>query len=143
MPKLPKFVIILLFLAAIFGVEYLAVRDLVYPTFYILLAIVTGSIIYVMFKWASRLGAGSDLSLFGLRILSGLISAAGLVLLALWFMFVIWLPMISFTPQNPLADPKIVAASVFVVVFGFGLLLLGAFLYFRFMRKSGVIVYPR
>jgi hypothetical protein len=141
-PKLPKFVIIPLLILCILAVEYLAARDTIYPTFYILVAIVAGFIIYLMFRWASRLGSGSDLSLFGLRILSGLLSAAGLILLMLWFMFVIWFPMISLAP-NLLTDPKMVAATVFVVVFGFGLLLLGAFLYFRFMRRSGVIVYPR
>jgi len=122
-------------------IEFLFVKNLFYPTIYILVGGVAGWLVYILFIKASRIRAGSDLRIFGLKILSALVGLAGALLAGFWMVFIIYQPI--FFQQISLDDPKFICASVFILVFGFGLLLLGAFLYFRFMRKAGIIIFPR
>lgn len=122
------------------SIEYYFLRDFYVPTIYILVAIGTIYLDYKLFIWASRIRVRSELRLFGLKLLSGVVAGVGALFLFLAAHFVLW-PLMFL--QDPFRDPVIVSLSIFFGLLGLGLLLLGSFLFFRFMRRAGVIIFPR
>jgi hypothetical protein len=154
--KLPKFVVILLFILAVIAVEFFVATTLFHLTVYLLAAIIAGFLDWKIFQKFSRISLHSDARLFGARILSGLIFAAGWALGAIWFAYfanpiglflaAFWpfgLPFMLLTPSLFPNDPAFIAGSVLIVIFAYGLILIGAFLQFRFMRRAGIIIFPR
>jgi len=139
--RLPMFVKVLLLILLILAIEYFVVTPAFYPTIYLLTAIVAGYLDWKIFQKASRIGMHSEARLFGVNILSGLIAFCGALLLGFWYAFMIFQPIMF--PQFSLGNPWVASASVFVIVLALGLLVVAAFLRFRFMRRTGVIIYPR
>jgi len=136
---LPTFVKIGLVFFAILLFEYLFLKAYLNTTVYIFVALGTIYIIYKLFIIASRIRVTSDLRLWGLRILSGLTFVIGVLLLAGVLMSYAFT---AFTPEK-LDNPSYMSVFVFFGVFGLGLMFLSSYLMFRFMSKSGVIVYRR
>jgi len=154
--RLPKFVVILLFILAVIAVEFFVATTLFHLTVYLLAAVIAGFLDWKIFQKFSRISLHSDARLFGARILSGLLFAAGWALGAIWFAYfanpigvflaAFWpfgLPFMLLTPSLFPNDPAFIAGSVFIVIFAYGLMLVGAFLQFRFMRGAGIIIFPR
>jgi len=104
---------------------------------------------YCIFKTLSRITRRlySDEGLFGMMILAGFLFVGSLYgLLTLWF-YSLSLPLflalnyIPFEGYIPLEGTQVL--SVFLFVFLLGLMLVSGFLEFRFMRRAGIIVFPR
>jgi len=125
----------------IFAAEWMFAGSLVFPTYYLLAGIVPCWITYKLFIRASRIRAHSDLGIFGLKLLSGLAILAGSFLITI---AMVW-P--AFFPRTPLRllseDPLFIGLDIFMIVLGFGLALLGGFIYFKYMRRAGIIIFPR
>lgn len=79
----------------------------------------------------------SDRGLFALKLLSGGI----LILAAFIFVFSIFLLGGLFTEPQPSLGRE--TASVFLIAVSFALIILSAYLMFKFERRSGIIVYKR
>ncbi|MFZ7138179.1 MAG: AN1-type zinc finger domain-containing protein [archaeon] len=79
----------------------------------------------------------SSLGIFGLKILSGVMIGVGFVLI--YFIVFAGFMAIIYATNTATFD----LLSLFFSIFSFGLLLAGAYLMFRFQRKSGIIVYNR
>jgi len=119
--------------------EYLFLRAYLNSTIYVLVSLGALYLIYKLFIMSSRIQVTSDLRLWGLRILSGVVFLVGLLLLVGAFMSYAFS---AFTPEK-LDNPAYTSVFVFFGVFGLGLMLLSSYLMFRFTLKSGVIVYRR
>jgi hypothetical protein len=119
--------------------EYLFLRAYFNSTVYVFVALGALYLTYKLFIMSSRIQVTSDLRLWGLRILSGLVFLVGLLLLVGSFMSYAFS---AFTPEK-LDNPAYTSVFVFFGVFGLGLMLLSSYLMFRFTLKSGVIVYQR
>ena len=134
--RLSKKMLFLLASIALFGIEFLFIEELLWPTFYIFEVFGTLYLILRTFKWASRIGVSSDLSLFGLRILSSIVAVMGafLLYLALGSFFT---SAVFYPESTPISN----AFSIFLGVLGLGLVLLGSYLIFRFKLKSGKVVW--
>jgi len=116
-------------------------ESLVFPTYYLLAGIVPCWVTYKLFIRASRISAHSDLRIFGLKLLSGLAVLAGSFLITIpvmWPLFFLGTPLWALSN-----DPLLIGLEIFMVVLGFGLVLLGGFIYFKYMRRAGIIVFPR
>lgn len=136
---LPNFIKIGLVFFAILFLEYLFLKAYLNTTVYIFVALGTIYIVYKLFIIASGIRVTSDLRLWGLRILSGLTFVIGVLLLVGVLMSYAFT---AFTPEK-LDNPAYMSVFIFFGVLGFGLMLLSSYLIFRFMLKSGVIVYRR
>lgn len=139
--RLPMFAKILLLIFLILAIEYFVVMPAFYPTIYLLAAIIAGYLDWKIFQKAARIGVHPEARLFGINILSGLIALAGAFLLGFWYAFMIFQPIMF--PQFSLGNPWVASASIFIIVLGLGLLVVAAFLRFRFMRRAGIIVFQR
>jgi len=125
----------------IFAAEWMFAESLVFPTYYLLAGIVPCWVTYKLFIRASRISAHSDLRIFGLKLLSGLAVLAGSFLITIpvmWPLFFLGTPLWALSN-----DPLLIGLEIFMVVLGFGLVLLGGFIYFKYMRRAGIIVFPR
>lgn len=128
------------FIFVLLSIEYLFFRDFYIPTIYALVAIGTIYFDYKLFIWSSRIRVRSELRLFGLKVLAGLVVGLGAFCLYLAAASVLW-PLMFL--QSPLRDPVITSLGIFFGLLGLGLLLLGSYLFFRFMRRAGIIIFPR
>jgi len=137
--RLPKVMIVGLLSVFILFFEYLFMKAYFNNTIYIFVALATIYLVYKLFISASRIRVTSDLRLWGLRILSGLVFIVGILLLAGVLMSYV---VLALTPEK-LDNPAFMSVFVFFGVLGLGLIFLSSYLIFRFMLKSGVIVYPR
>jgi ribosomal protein L37AE/L43A len=135
----PNLIKIGLVIFAILFLEYFFIRAYFNTTVYIFVALGAIYLVYKLFIIASRIQVTSDLRLWGLRILSGLTFLVGVLLLAGALMSYVFS---ALTPEK-LDNPAYMSVFVFFGVFGLGLMLLSSYLMFRFMLRSGVIVYPR
>lgn len=126
-------------LFAILLFEHFFMKAYFNNTIYIFVALATIYLIYKLFLIASRIRVTSDLRLWGLRILSGLVFIVGILFLAGVLMSYV---VLALTPEK-LDNPAFMSVFVFFGVLGLGLIFLSSYLIFRFMLKSGVIVYPR
>lgn len=136
---LPNLIKIGLVIFPILLVEYFFLKAYFNTTAYIFVALGTTYIIYKLFIIASRIRVTSDLRLWGLRILSVLTFVTGIFLVVGVLMSYAFT---AFTPEK-LDNPAYMSVFIFFGVLGFGLMLLSSYLMFRFMLKSGVIVYRR
>lgn len=126
------------FLFILIAEAFLA-KDYVFKTFYLFEVILTGWLLYKMFVKTNNISVHSDLRLFGIKILSGLTMLGGSFLLIFLIgpLFLVMMFPNNFSKFAPI-DTSIL---IFVGLFGFGLVMLAAFLFFRFMRGSGLIIY--
>jgi len=111
--------------------------------FSILIDIISIYLLYKLFIKVSRMEIGSDLKLFGLRILSVITVLFGVFILWSYFLWkykelTMWI-IFSF---NGLQIGSIYHLIPFLIL-GFGFILLGLFMGFRFMLHSGSIIYLR
>ena len=145
LPRLLRFVKIPLLIILILVVEFFVLRSLFDYTIYILAAIVAIFLDWKIFQRVSRIRVHTDARLFGLKLLSGLIAGAGGVLLVVLFFMVFpffWNPFNPpWSPTNP--PVTVIVAEIFIGTFALGLILVGAFLEFKFMRRAGIIIFPR
>jgi len=128
---------LMIFAALLF--EYFFLKAYFNITIYFFVALTTIYLIYKLFLIASRIRVTSDLRLWGLRLLAGLVFIVGIILLTSVFMSSL---LLALTPEK-LDNPAFTSVFVFFGVLGMGLIFLSSYLAFRFMLKSGVIVYPR
>jgi hypothetical protein len=121
---------------------YNSVPEAAKYVFYIFAAGVSGWIGYKIFNRVDS-NTTSDRGLFGLKLLAFAFILIGVFLLML--MFGVFYPVGIFT--NPFGYPTLslsrIVASVFFSVLGLALILISAYLVFKFERRSGVIVYRR
>jgi len=141
--RLPTFVIVILLILCILAVGFFVIKPIFYPTVYLLALITAGFLDWKIFQKVSRISVHTDARLFGLKLLSGLIAGVGGVLLAVLFFIAFPLFLNPFNPPWSPTDPPVIAVEIFIGVFALGLILIASFLGFKFMRKSGVIIYPR
>ena len=119
--------------------------------FYILEIIVVS---YMMFRLIKRLDRirikGSLLSLWGLRLLSGVVSAFGLYILLYVYFTILIYPFISFLGEKSIITYLVIfgyqwntpfITPLALEVIGVGLCLIGAYLLFKFQMKSGNIIW--
>ncbi len=112
--------------------------------YYICEIIVIGYLMFRLLKKFDGIHVGSDLRLFGLRMLSGLISFIGILIF-----FFMWM-----APFFALFDENWAAAILFGSSFhlpltgtilygtiGIGMTIIGAYLYFKFQRRTGEFVW--
>lgn len=132
----------------IFLVERLFAESLVYPTYYLLAGIVPCWVTYKLFVRvvkASWIKTRSDIRIFWLNLLSFLILLAGSFLITipmLWF---------AFFPETSLQalfdNQLLVGLDIFMVMQGFGLALLGGYIYSKVRkdtkRKPEIIIIRR
>jgi|YelNatPaOPRAMG01_1025707.scaffolds.fasta_scaffold29863_3 hypothetical protein len=136
--RVPKIVVIALFFVLLLELELMFFRSYFILTINILVAVVTIYLLYKLFVKASKIEITSDLRLFGLRILSVIVLILGGFFLYLALMTTIFSTIYSSDIEliyNPF--------SIFFGILGLGLILLSSYLIFRFMLRSGVIVYHR
>lgn len=124
------------------------------------LAIILGIYLdYKIFQVFARIRAHTEARLFGLKLLGATLSLAGVMLAIFWYFFVyyFYLAMPSGYSESAirmwglssidfifkLNPPAFMNISVFVLIFSLGLLVVGAFLTFKFMRRAGIIIFPR
>ena len=134
--RLSKVMIVGLLLLSILFFEYFFMKAYFDTTMYVFVVLMTSYLTYTLFILSSKIRVSSDLRLFGLRILAGLTFVAGVLFVAGAFMGYV----MSYEQWN---NQLYVGALVFFGTLGLGLILLASYLMFRFMLKSGVIVYPR
>lgn len=96
---------------------------------WLLLYITEVTVIYALMMRADHMRADSDMRIWLLRIVSGLF-----ILFGAGFMFVFIMSSV-FTGS--------VYGMYFGLIGGFGMFIIGAYLEFKFMRRSGSIVYVR
>lgn len=133
----PNFMKVGLLIFAILLLEYVFLRVYFNSTIYVFVALGALYLTYKLFIMSSRIQVTSDLRLWGLRILSGLVFLAGLLLVIGAFMSYAFS---ALAPKN-LDNSAYVSVFVFFGVFGLGLMLLSSYLMFRFTLRSGVIIY--
>jgi len=112
--------------------------------FYLLELIVVLYLMFRLIKISDRIHVGSDLRLFGLRMLSGFVSFIGIFLL--WMMF--FGSLFAFFDKN-LASFFYFGAQFRLPFFvqtlfygvSLGLVVIGAYLYFKFQRRTGNFVW--
>ena len=102
---------------------------------------------YLMFKLLKRLDKiyfGNDLRLFRLKILSGLISFIGILI----FTFMMIVPVFALFDTNISSILHFgttfhlpLTSTIFFGTIGFGMTIIGAYLYFKFQRKTGNLVW--
>lgn len=148
--RLPRFVKIPLITLLILLIEFFVSKDLFNYTIYILAFLVAIFFDWKIFSLVSRINVDSDARLFGLRILSAVLFLAGAMLSFFWLALVALYPFFYLTPLYGLSErvrslsiPQFTALTIFVTTFSLGLMLVGAFLEFKFMRRAGIIVFPR
>jgi len=134
--RLPKVMIVGLLFVFILFFEYLFMKTYFDTTLYVFVVFVASYLTYSLFILSSKIRVSSDLRLFGLRILAGLTFVAGVLFVAGVFMEYV----MSYEQWN---NQLYIGALLFFGTLGLGLIFLASYLMFRFMRKSGVIVYPR
>jgi hypothetical protein len=147
-PKLSIISIIFVVFIILLAIEYtINASSYLWPTADIFAFFLAVLVCYRLFVWASGLPTHSDLHLFGMRILGGFIALFG-------FFVIFFMPGLiidSLYPNQGLASlqvgyvlpPVEIPITIFFAILGIGLIFLGAFLAFRFMRHSGIIVYQR
>lgn len=104
---------------------------------------------YRIFKKLSRTTSRihSDEGLYGMMILAGFISVGSFIgVFSLWI-YAVCLPFDFATGYNPLGGyiplEGTALLSLFFLAFLAGLTFVGGFLEFRFMRRAGIIIFPR
>ena len=119
---------------------YNSVPEAVKFVFYIFATGISGWIGYRIFERFDT-HPTSDRGVFGLKILSGLLLLAGVFMLVFGAFF----GMGFFTTSifNPILSIGRTTVMVFVMVLGMALMLVSAYLLFKFERRSGIIVYSR
>ena len=135
--KLTKPMVILISLLVLFGLFYFFFQEHLLTLINSLVAIGTTYLVYKLFVKASKIRVDSDLRLFGLRLLSFVVIGIGGFLL--WIALTTTVLAGVYTGNIGNAS----TVSIFFGILGFGLILLGAYLMFRFMFHSGIIVYVR
>lgn len=98
---------------------------------------ITSWLIYKMFIFTSKIRISSDLRLFGLRILSAITFVVGFLLTVGAFMAYFQMAI------KEIINPIHIGTFLFIGLLGIGLILLGSYMAFRFMLRSGVIIYRR
>lgn len=83
----------------------------------------------------------SDRGLFGLKILSGVLFVVGVFMLI--FGMVYSTGFFTDTPFKPTLSLARTTISIFIIILSFALILISAYLLFKFERRSGIIVYQR
>lgn len=147
--RLPGFVKIPLLILLILALEFFVIKSLFNPTVYILAAIAAAFLNWKIFQRVSRISVHSDARIFGLRILSVLFLLSGIFLGAYWFLTVtnsflfFGYPPDFVDKLHSLGEPLFSSIDIFVLVFAFGLVLIALFLNFKFMRRAGIIIFPR
>ena len=119
--------------------------------FYILEIIVVS---YMMFRLLKRLNririSGNLLRLWGLRLLSGLVSAFGIFILIYVYIAFLIVPFENFLGQTSIISHMIVFGyqwnTPFIIplaleIIGFSLCLIGAYLLFKFKMKAGQVIW--
>jgi len=129
--------------------------------FYLLEIIVLGYLIFLLLKKLDRIYVGSDMRLFGLRILSGIISAIGIYMLFIFLIFGIPIVMSGMTDLEMTKQlGNLFGLSPFVSLFTFGMefglplagiifylsitlgmAVIGGYLFFKFQRRTGQFVW--
>lgn len=120
----------------ILTVEYFFFIDFFAITFYIFEAILVFFIILQLFRKADRMVLSSDLQLFAARILSGVVFLIGIFLIYLAAGTTTF-SIVFRVYDNPVTH----AFSLFFALLGIGLMILSAFLIFRFKRGTGIIIW--
>jgi hypothetical protein len=141
------YIIILMIVIAIVNIFYeVKILSIDITILFYILEIILISI--VMFKILIKLDSiyvDSDLRLFGLRILSGLVSFIGFIIL---FYFVFFAPIFSLIDRGmynavffgSLINLPYLGYFIYIVV-SFSLIIIGAYLFFKFQRRTGQIVW--
>ena len=97
-------------------------------------------ITFILVKLIRKIGnmrVASTLSLWGLRVLSGLLFLLGIFMILIAGGFFIFLD-ISFELYHSLLSNVL---TIFLGLFGYGLLFVSSYALFKFKMKSGIIVY--
>ena len=112
--------------------------------YYICEVIVIGYLMFRLLKKFDNIHVGSDLRLFGLRMLSGLISFIGILI----FFFMMIAPFFALFDEN-MAFVVLFGSSfhlpltgtILFGTIGVGMSIIGAYLYFKFQRRTGEFVW--
>lgn len=112
--------------------------------YYICEIVIVGYLMFRLLKKFDSIHVGSDLRLFGLRMLSGLVSLVGLFI----FFFMMIVPLFALFDENMASiaffgsgfNLHLTGTILFGTV-GFGMTIIGAYLYFKFQRKTGNFVW--
>jgi hypothetical protein len=126
--------------------------------FYIFEIIVVGYVIFWLLKKFDRISIHNDMRLFGLRILSGILSFVGIYFLFIFLMF--GLPVIMSNSSWTREMYQFMGLGIFYSLFSFGsdfglpltgvvlyiglmlgLALIGGYLFFKFQRRTGRFVW--
>ena len=126
--------------------------DILVIIFYLFEIIAVGYLVWKLLKKLDRIRVNrrNHLRLFGLKMLSGLVSAFGIILLVyVWISFPFAFIGIIYNSDSLLAQiftfgsqwnvPYII--PLFLEVFGLGLCIIGAYLFFKFQRLTGRFVW--
>jgi len=105
-----------------------------YP-FYILSAFLGGYIPYKLFKKYEYKPLHSDLQIWGLKLIAGLIAGVSIIILVFEMMFL--MSALLSTVGKEIAY----GISIFLGVLFFGLMLFSAYLMFKYQMKSGIIIH--
>jgi hypothetical protein len=92
---------------------------------------------YFLFRMMDRISLHSDMRLWGLRILAGIITLFGFLMFFTGIFEVFYLS-IAF---NQSLQIMVNITIIFFDFLGMGFMLLGSYLIFKFMRRSGIIIY--
>lgn len=113
---------------------------------------------WIIFKKISKIGLYSNARLFGAFLLSIGMFVAGIIIgWSSWIsnpmtvsgsyfpFFSLFNPLydIYFTIYDNFGLNPYQTARIFLGTFGLGLMIVGGYLHFRFMRKAGIIIFPR
>jgi len=145
-----------LYVIKIFSLDVLGI------IFYLLEMIVIGYVFYRLLKRFDRIHIGTDMSLFGLRILSGIISVIGAYFLIMFLIF--GLPILLSDLSSNLESMQwmynifgigpLFSIFTFGIRFGLpytglilyisitlGMVLIGGYLFFKFQRRTGRFIW--
>gem|GEM_PF-4864533 len=103
---------------------------------------------YRIFKVIARKTreAYSDESLFGMKLLAGVICFVSFFCLVIFLFFLFGAGLATALAQSwilPIPPYGLLNLGIFIAAFLNGLVVVGGFLEFRFMRRTGIIVYSR
>lgn len=138
------FVVVLLLV-----IEYLFFEKLFYPTGHLLSFVGAVTLSWTMYEKISRIRLYSSGRLFGAFLLSVGLFIGGFIIeflvFAMSFPFTFYFTNLYDLYLNIYSlDPSVYhSIETFLLFFGLGLMILGGYLNFRFMRKAGVIIFPR
>jgi hypothetical protein len=144
-----KLILTIIGLLVLFGEYYFNLTSLFAITIGIIAFVLSILVLVRIFKWGNRLRMKSDLEIFLTRIFSAIFAPVafivtfwgGFALPGLLTYYIFSSAKIANQVLTYLVGGLDVFISVFLITFGFGLAVFSAFMFFRFMRRLGTILW--